>query len=89
MIKLTENEKRLMDKMPTIGYWPGLGGVELKKVEPGNDDYCLCIVKSWKNEPTYHRVRVYSTNTVHKEPREFIILYYERFYLDECILSLQ
>ena len=87
-MKLTDIEKRQLDKLPTIGYWSALGGVEVKKVEHGDVDYLICRVPSWKREPTYHRVKVQYPNVKGVEPRPFIVIHYEKFYLDECTRSL-
>lgn len=86
-MRLTDNEKRAIDALPTIGYWSALGGVELKRIEHGIEDYCICRVGSWKSKPTYHRVRVQYPNVKRVEPRPFIVINYEKFYLEDCIRS--
>ena len=85
---LTDIEKRQIDEMPTIGYWSALGGVELKKVEHGVEDYCICRVNSWRRKPTYHRVKIKYTKTKYKESKPYIVIFYENLYLDACIKSL-
>ena len=88
-MRLTDYEKRFIDSMPTIGYWSALGGVELKKVEHGIDDYYTCVVRNWRSKPTYHRVKVQYTDVKYVEPKPYIVLHYQILYLHDCILSLR
>ena len=87
-MRLTSIEKRQIDEMPTIGYWSALGGVEVKKVEHGIEDYIICKVGAWQGNPTYHRVKIKYTDTKYKEPKPYIVIRWERLFLDDCILSL-
>ena len=87
-MKLTDIEKRQIDEMPTIGYWSALGGIELKKVEHGIEDYAICTVGAWQGNPTYHRVKIKYTRPKHIEPKAYIVIRFQMFYLNDCILSL-
>jgi hypothetical protein len=87
-MKLTDSEKRLIDEMPTIGYWSALGGVEVKKVEHGIEDYFICRVGSWRKKPTYHRVKVNYTPAKYVKSRPFIVIHFEKLFLNDLILSL-
>lgn len=33
--------------MPTIAYWSGLDGLEIKDIEYGINDYALCVSGAW------------------------------------------
>lgn len=87
-MKLTDTEKRQIDEMPTIGYWSALGGIELKKVEHGTEDYCICRSRSWRNKPDYHRVKIKYTKAKYVESKPYIVIYHERLFLKDCIQSL-
>lgn len=63
--------------MPTIGYWSALGGLEVKEIEYGIDDYCLCVSGAWGGAKTAHRVKIYDGNCIK--------LHGYRFKFDECL----
>ena len=84
-MRLSKCAKHQIDEMPTIGYWSTLGGVEVKKVEHDIDDYVICKVGAWQGNPTYHRVKINYTNVKHIEPRAYVVIRWERLFLDECI----
>jgi len=63
----------------SFGYWSSLGGVEVKKIEYGIEDYCYCISGAWCSEKSYHRVKI------HYGDRDYIVLHDYKLYFDECI----
>ena len=49
--------------MPTIAYWSGLDGLEIKDIEHGINDYVLCVSGAWyggKSNERAHRVKTVS-----------------------------
>ena len=79
----TRQEKRELDNLPTIGYWSALGGVEVKKVEYGIEDYIVCISNAWGGKKAYHRVRIKYTHA--KDSREYIDIEGTKLYLDQGV----
>ena len=66
----------------TIAYYYGLGGVEIKHIEYGIDDYIYCIsgVLCSPSKHRYHKLKVYNT-----EKGSYIRLHGYKIPLDECI----
>ena len=48
---------------PTIAYYSGLNGIEIKGIEYGIEDYILFTSNAWTGKPTAHRTKVYYTAT--------------------------
>lgn len=59
---MTELEKMIIRESPTIGYWSEQGGIELKKIEHGIEDYAICVSSAWYGKKFCHRVKIYYTN---------------------------
>ena len=64
-------------EMPTIGYWSALGGLEVKKIEYGINDYCLCVSGAWNGKKTTHRVKIYDEG--------YIRLHGYKFEFSDCL----
>lgn len=64
----------------TIAYYYGLGGVEIKHIEYGIDDYIYCVSGAWCSKKRYHKLKVYYT-----EKGDYIKLHGYKIPLDECI----
>ena len=76
---MTKKEKCLNNN--TIGYYYGLGGVEIKHIEYGIEDYIYCVSGAWSTtNKRYHKLKVYYT-----EKGGYIRLYGYRIPLNECI----
>ena len=77
---MTKKEKCLNNK--TIACYYGLGGVEIKHIEYGIDDYIYCVSGAWgiTTNKRYHKLKIYYT-----EKGGYIRLYGYRIPLDECI----
>ena len=77
---MTKKEKCLNNN--TIGYYYGLGGVEIKHIEYGIEDYLYCVSGAWGSTTNkrYHKLKIYYT-----EKGGYIRLYGYRIPLDECI----
>lgn len=71
---------QMFNEMPTIGYWSALGGVELKGIEHGVEDYALVIANAWGGKKSAHRVRVHYEYRV-----PHIVVKDTRLYFDDCI----
>lgn len=65
--------------LPSVGYWSELGGVEVKRIEYGIDDYICCVSGTFAGKRQGHRVKV------NYGDRCYIKLYGRRLYMDECI----
>lgn len=66
--------------MPTIGYWSCFGGVEIKDIEFGINDYCLCVSGAWCGKKTLHKVMIYYNTST-----PYIKLYGIRLKFNECL----
>ena len=65
----------------TIGYVSMLGGVEIKGIEYGVNDYVYVVSGAWCSQKSYHRVRINNTAS----GRSFFQIHGCRIYFDECI----
>ena len=77
---MTKKEKCLNND--TMAYYYGLGGVEIKHIEYGVEDYIYCVSGACGNTTNkrYHKLKIYYT-----EKGGYIRLYGYRIPLDECI----
>ena len=76
---MTKKEKCLNNN--TIACYYGLGGVEIKHIEYGIEDYIYCVSGAWSTtNKRYHKLKVYYT-----EKGGYIRLYGYRIPLNECI----
>lgn len=70
--------------MPTIAYWSGLDGLEIKDIEYGINDYVLCVSGAWyggKSNERAHRVKI----RYNKNGDPYIVIHGYRILLSECI----
>lgn len=70
--------------LPSVAYYSGLSGLEIKCIEYGVNDRVLCVSSAWyggEKAKRVHRVRIQYTRT----GRAFIRVNGWRVYLDECI----
>jgi len=80
---MTQQEKEYFESLPTIGYWSTLGGVEVKSIEHGIEDYLVCVVGAWTGVRTVHRLRVKYTHS--KDARAYVSFEGTKLYLDQCL----
>ena len=66
---------------PSIAYASVLGGVEIKGIMYGFDDYVYAVSGTWCSQMSYHCVRLHYTAS----DRAFFQIHGCRIYLDECI----
>ena len=66
----------------TIAYYYGLGGVEIKHIEYGIEDYVYCVSGVFGSPKIhrYHKLKVYNT-----EKGSYIRLHGYKIPLSECI----
>ena len=81
---LTPELKSQIDNMPTIGYWKDryLDLILVKRIE---ENYVLCVVPNNSKYPTYHRVKIQNTKTKYSVSRSFIVLFWQKFYLEDML----
>ena len=76
---MTKLEKQNYLNKNTIGYWSDWGGVEVKGIEYGINDYAIIYIRLKKS---VHRVRI---NYGRKLDRDYIRIHGRRLYLNECL----
>ena len=57
---MTKAEKAAVIAAPAIAYYSGFGGIELKGVESGCDDYIIFVANAWHGQKSAHRAKVRS-----------------------------
>lgn len=45
----------------TIAYYSGFGGIEIKSIEYGIDDYIIYVAGAWCSAKSVHKCKVYYT----------------------------
>ena len=73
---MTKSEKQNYLNKNTIGYWSDWGGVEVKGIEYGINDYVIIYIRLKRS---IHRVKIY-----YGYKREYIRICGRRLYFDEC-----
>lgn len=62
---------------PTVAYYSGFGGLEIKHIEYGIDDHVYLVAGAWNGKKSYHRLKIcYGAKSV-----------YIRLYGHRCLLS--
>lgn len=78
---MSKDEIKRILEMPTVttswGDCPG--GVEIKDIEYGIEDYCLCVTNTMTSNPRAHRVKI------HYAERPYIKIDSSRVYMDNCL----
>lgn len=76
-----KTKKEVCKENESFAYYSGFGGLELKHIEYGIDDYIYCVSGAWTSKKTYHKLKIhYGSNG-----NSFIKLHGYRVPLDECI----
>ena len=52
------SKKQMCLNNKSFGYYSGLGGLELKHIEYGINDYVYCVSGAWCNNKSYHKVKI-------------------------------
>lgn len=51
---------------PTVAYYSGFGGLEVKFIEYGTDDYVYLVAGAWNGKKSYHRLKIcYGTKSAY------------------------
>lgn len=74
-------KKQDIINIPSIAYYSGYNGLEVKNIEYGIDDYLLCVSGAWIGKPKAHRLKIYYKNN----GSAYVILNGHKIPLDECI----
>lgn len=73
-------KKEICSTNKSIAYYSGFGGLELKKVEYGIDNYIYCVSGAWCGKKSYHKLKVYYGND-----SDYMMLHGYKIPLNECI----
>lgn len=76
-------DKKEIEAAKTVAYWSDMGGIEVKFIEYGIDDYLVCVANAWNGHKTYHKLRIHTTHA--KDSRTYVVLAGHKLYLDECV----
>ena len=52
-------KKEICQSNATIAYYSGFGGLEVKHIEYGTDDYFYIVAGAWNGKRTYHKLKVH------------------------------
>lgn len=74
------NKKQVCLNNESIAYYSACGGIEIKKIEYGIDDYVYCVSNAWNSKKRYHKVKIYYNG----DNNYFMVRGY-KIPLDECI----
>ena len=64
----------------SFAYYSGFGGLELKKIEYGINDYIYCVSGAWTSKKAYHKLKVY-----YNDNGDYMKLHGYKIPLSECI----
>lgn len=74
-------KKQICESNKTIAYYSGLGGLEIKALEYGVDDYIYCVSGAWGGKKSYHKLKVYTG----RRGDGYIKLHGYKIPLNECM----
>lgn len=78
---MTQEDKQKVIKMPVIAYWTDFGGIEVKGIEYGIEDYLTCVSLANTETPRVHYLKIKTT----QGGRPYVIIYGHNLYLDQCL----
>ena len=55
-------KKEVCNNNKSFAYYSGFGGLELKHIEYGIEDYIYCVSNAWGGAKAYHKLKVYYDN---------------------------
>lgn len=73
-------KREVCENNESFAYWSGHGGVELKKIEHGIEDYIYCVSGAWTSQKHYHKLKVY-----HDMTDSYIKVNGYKVWLGDCI----
>jgi hypothetical protein len=74
------NKKQICVENKSFAYYSGFGGLELKHIEYGVEDYIYCVSGAWCSKKGYHKLKIY-----YDENGGYIKLNGCKIPLNECI----
>jgi hypothetical protein len=74
------SKKEICNNNKSFAYYSGLGGLELKYIEYGIDDYIYCVSGAWNGKKQYHKLKVY-----YDQNGSYLKLHGYKIPLNECI----
>lgn len=82
MTTAKENTKKyICENNNSFAYYSGFGGIELKHIEYGIEDYIYYTSNTWYGKPNYHKCKVYTDSN----GNSYFKVYDSKIPLDECI----
>ena len=74
------SKKEVCLENSSFAYYSGFGGLELKKIEYGIEDYIYCVSGAWTGKKSYHKLKVYYDNN-----GSYLKLHGYKIPLSDCI----
>ena len=74
-------KKEVCEANPSRAYYSGFGGLEIKYIDYGINDYIYCVSGAWTGKPSYHKLKIYYD----KNEVAYIKLHGYKIPLNECI----
>ena len=74
------NKKEVCLNNDSFAYYSGFGGLELKKIEYGINEYIYCVSGAWTGKKGYHKLKVY-----YDDNGDYIKLHGYKIPLSDCI----
>lgn len=74
-------KKQICESNESFAYYSGFGGLELKHIEYGIDDYIFCVSGAWTSKKSYHKLKVYTDNN----GESYMKLHGYKIPLSDCI----
>ena len=81
---MTKTEKQMYFNKPSVAYYSGLNGLEIKEIIYDIDDYVIFIDNAWNGKSTYknvHKSKIYYSNN----DRDYFRFNGYRIPLNECL----
>ena len=76
---MTKKEKQEIINATATGYYSGFGGIEIKEIRYGIDDYVVFVAGAWCSARSAHIAKIYYTD------RPYFLWKGVRIHLDEII----
>ena len=52
-------KREICDEHCTVAYYSGLGGVEVRHISYGINDFIYLIAGAWSNNKSYHKLKIH------------------------------
>lgn len=77
---MKKTEKQYYMEKATIGYWSACGGMEVKDIIYGIEDYVIVVVNAWYGQKSIHKLVIrYGEND------SYIVFNGRRYRFSECL----